>query len=374
MCALKLLKTMRIREQIRAFKAYAPGLSISQIKDQYNLSRVIKLASNENPLGTSPLVLKALEKYAPFAFRYPRAGSPDLSAALAGHHGLDKERFVVGNGSDEIIDLLIRAVPRPETDNIVLCEPSFSIYRLQATLCGVDQRFVPLNQDFSFSWSRLLDTIDELTALVFLTSPDNPSGYAPQAGEILDFIRQVPADCLVVLDEAYIDFSDQPDIHSPLDSLDDFPNLVILRTFSKMFGLAGLRLGYGIMAPDLASMLLRIKLPFSVNLLAEQAGMAALRDRDFADQTIQTIRQGRQEVFHGLRQLGCTVSPSQANFLMFAPPRDALSVHKALLQEGIIIRPLDSYGLSDHLRVSIGTESENTQFLHALGGILGHND
>ena len=374
MCALKLVKTMRIREQIRACKAYAPGLSISQIKDKYNLSRVIKLASNENPLGTSPLVLKALEKYAPFAFRYPRAGSPELTAALAGYHGLDQERFVVGNGSDEIIDLLIRAVPRPETDNIILCQPSFSIYRLQATLCGVDQRFVPLNRDFSFAWSRLLDNIDELTALVFLTSPDNPSGFAPLASEIIDFVHQVPADCLVVLDEAYIDFSDQPDDHSPIGSLADLPNLVILRTFSKMFGLAGLRLGYGVMAPELATMLLRIKLPFSVNLLAEQAGIAALQDRDFADQTTQTIRQGRQKLFHGLRELRCSVSPSQANFLMFAPPRDALNVHEALLQKGIIIRPLDSYGLSDHLRVSIGTHSENTQFLHALGDILGHYD
>jgi histidinol-phosphate aminotransferase len=361
---------MRIRDQIKAFKPYSPGLSMAQIKQDYNLSRVIKLASNENPLGTSPMVIKALEESAPFAHRYPRPGSPDLAAALADVHGLEKERFVIGNGSDEIIDLLIRAVPRPESDNIVLCEPSFSIYRLQATLCSVTQRFVPLNQDFSVPWTRLLDTVDGQTALIFLTSPDNPTGQAPGSGEILNFIADLPRDCTVVLDEAYIHFADHPHHHSPLASLPDVPNLVILRTFSKMFGLAALRLGYGIMAPELADMLLRIKLPFSVNLLAEQAGLAALRDEQFVRETLRTVRQGRRELFRGLAGLDCTVTPSQANFLMFAPPRNAAEVHQALLQKGVIVRPLGSYGLSDHLRVSVGTQAENRLFLQALQEVL----
>lgn len=361
---------MRIREEVTSFRPYTPGLSIAQIKEEYQLDRVVKLASNENPLGTSPLVVKALEQNAPLAFRYPRAGSPEIAAALAAYHGLDRNRFVVGNGSDELIDLLIRAVPHPETDNIVLCDPSFSIYRLQATLCSVNQRCVPLNDDFSFPWARLLEQVDARTALVFLTSPDNPSGHAPQVSELLEFIGQLPQECLLVLDEAYIDFADRPELHTPLQALPALPNLVLLRTFSKMFGLAGLRLGYGIMPPELASMLLRIKLPFSVNLLAEQAGIAALRDEDFAARTLQVIRQGRHDLLNGLNRLGCSVYPSQANFLMFAPPVQASTVHEGLLRKGIIIRPLDSYGLPDLLRVSIGTQAENSLFLKALGEIL----
>jgi len=361
---------MRIRDQVKAFKPYSPGLSIAQIKQDCNLSRVIKLASNENPLGTSPMVIRALEESAPLAHRYLRPGSPDLAAALSSYHGLEKERFLIGNGSDEIIDLLIRAVPRPESDNIVLCEPSFSIYRLQATLCSVGQRFVPLNKDFSFPWDQLLESVDEHTALVFLTSPDNPSGHAPEAGDVLNFIQDLPRDCTVVLDEAYIDFADQPRNHSPLASMPDVPNLVVLRTFSKMFGLAGLRLGYGVMAPELADMLLRIKLPFSVNLLAEQAGLAALKDEQFVRETLRTVRQGREELFRGLAALDCTVTPSQANFLMFAPPRSAADVHQALLRRGVIVRPLESYGLPDHLRVSVGTQAENRLFLQTLKEVL----
>ena len=363
-----------VRPEILDFEPYSPGLSIEEIKERYGLSRVVKLASNENPLGVSPVVRKALETAAPLSFRYPRAASPELTQALAEHLDVPPERIVTGNGSDEIIDLLVRVKARPGIDNIAAFEPCFSLYKSQARLCGVEFRQAPLNKDFSFPWDRLVDLTDENTALCFVTAPDNPSGRTPRAEELADLSQKLPDQCLLVVDEAYIDFASPKEDYSPLSRLDSFPNLVILRTFSKMYGLAGLRLGYGIMPPWLAEYLLRVKPPFSVNILAEKAGMAALKDKDFYRATLEAVTQGRESLGRGLVSLGCEVYPSQANFLMFEPPKgslDADTLFTALLEKGVIIRPLVSYGLPDLFRVTVGDKSENREFLAAIREILG---
>ncbi|MEG2172129.1 MAG: histidinol-phosphate transaminase [Desulfovibrionaceae bacterium] len=362
-----------VRPEVARCKAYVPGLSIDEIRQKYHLDTVIKMASNENPLGTSPLVQAALQRHAAKAFRYPQGGNPRLVAALAAFHRVDPARIVLGNGSDEIIDMLLRMRAAPHVDNMVCFRPCFSIYPLQAQLCGIEVRQQNLAEDFSFSWQALRALVDEHTALVFVTTPDNPSGWCPPRDEVLAFARSLPAGCLLVVDEAYMDFADDEQAQSLLHVPDCPENILFLRTFSKSFGLAGLRLGYGIFSPVLAEYFWRVRLPFSVNILAEEAGLAALDDDVFRAETLRVVREGRHLVHKTLTAMGCTVYPSQANFCMFAPPPSgppALELFEQLLRQGIIIRPLQSYALPHLLRVSVGNTAENAAFVHAMHTIV----
>ncbi|WP_462323851.1 histidinol-phosphate transaminase [Desulfoplanes sp.] len=362
-----------IRSDIRDFEPYVAGRSIEEIKKLYKLTSVIKMASNENPLGVSPVVQEVISKHADLVFRYAQAGNPVLRAALAEYLGVPVGCIVCGNGSDEIIDLLIRVVVRPGKDNVVAFDPCFSMYKVQSKLCGAGFRQVPLHHDFSFPWDGMLRIMDEKTRLVFVTNPDNPSGYAVPAPEILDFAKRMPKDSLLVVDEAYIDFADPLSTYSMLPSFDPGGKIILLRTFSKLFGLAGLRLGYGVLPRDVADYLMRTRPPFSVNILAEKAGIAAVGDRPFIDATRSTVCKGKAELTKGMETCGCTVYPSQANFLLVKPPMDPSVLCDALLKQGIIVRPLGSYGLDDCFRVSVGNAEENRIFLQALEEVIhGH--
>lgn len=354
-----------IRPEIKEFAPYVPGRSIADIRREIGLTQVVKMASNENPLGTSPLVKKTVQRRADLVFRYPSPNSPELTAALSHHLDVPENRLVIGNGSDELIDLLIRVLARPGQDRIIVFDPSFSIYRMQARLCGVELTLVPLNPDMSFPLARLLQEADETTAMVFLTNPDNPSGYTAAKDELISLAAGLPGNTMLIVDEAYIEFARDPGLHSPLFDLEQLENVVLLRTFSKLYGLAGLRLGYGVMPAWLSDLLHRVKLPFSVNLLAEAAGLSALRDADFVQATRETVLQGRQMLSRELKNLGWKVYPSQANFLLVQPALPAADLVKDLLQKGYIIRALDSYGLYDHVRISIGTEAENLGLIRA---------
>ncbi|MFV0421858.1 histidinol-phosphate transaminase [Oleidesulfovibrio sp.] len=363
-----------IRPEVAAFKPYTPGLSIDEIKERYGLSQVIKMASNENPLGTSPLVQATLRSHSDMAFRYVQSGNPKLVKAIARKFSVPENSIVIGNGSDEVIDLLIRVKAQPGQHNIVAFKPCFSMYELQTKFCGVEFRQVPVNSDFSFDWKALVAATDENTAIVFITTPDNPSGYCPPVQDVIDLAKSLPSSCLLVVDEAYMDFAEDETAHSILPKLEAFPNVAILRTFSKSYGLAGLRLGFGVMHPALADYVKRVRLPFSINILAEFAGIAALEDTVFHAETLKITREGRQYLSSELRQAGCTVYPSAANFIMFALPErcplDAQGIFEALLSRGIIIRPLRSYELAHCLRVSIGSTQENTLFIDAFKEVI----
>ncbi|WP_460033293.1 histidinol-phosphate transaminase [Megalodesulfovibrio paquesii] len=365
-----------LRPQVQAFSPYVAGLSIAEIMERHGLAQVIKLASNENPLGASPVVMRRVCDSAGSAFRYPQAGTPRLRKAIAAKLGVQPEMIVPGNGSDEIIDLLIRVRARPGDEHFLAFSPCFSIYTLQSALQGVEARQVPLRADFSFPFAALADRATEKSALAFVTNPDNPSGHAVLATEICRFVESLPQTCIVVVDEAYVDFALPVDEYSMLPHLAKYPNLVILRTFSKCYGLAGLRLGYGVMHPWLAAALMKVRLPFSVNLLAEEAGLAALEDEIFYTETVRVVVEGRTQLAEGLTRLGCAVQPSLANFLLFRLPagctQTARQVFEALLARGVIIRPLNSYNLPDALRVSVGTAEENSMFLAALEAVLGN--
>ena len=360
-----------IRPEVANFSAYSPGQSIDEIKAQYGLTNVIKLASNENPLGTSPHVQRVIREYADHVFRYAQSGSPLLVERIATFFEIAPESIVIGNGSDEVIDLLIRAKARPGIDNIVAFDPCFSMYQVQANLCGVEFRQAPLREDFSFDWDAYLKLVDAQTAIAFVTTPDNPSGYCPDVAELVTLAEQLPEQCLLVIDEAYMDFTEDSSAHSLLQRLNDFPHVAVLRTFSKSMGLAGLRLGFGAMHPQLASTLCSIRPPFSVNILAEKAGIAAMNDTVFFNETLRVTREGRNFLSSALTACGCNVYPSQANFIMFEAPIDGAILHEGLLQHGIIIRPLNKgYHLPRHMRVSVGTMAENNAFITALQAVL----
>lgn len=365
-----------LRPQVQGFSPYVPGLSIAEIMERHGLAQVIKLASNENPLGASPVVMRRLKDCAGAAFRYPQAGTPRLRKAIAAKLGVTPDMIVPGNGSDEIIDLLIRVRARPEAEHFLAFSPCFSIYTLQSALQGVAARQVPLGADFSFPFEQLASLATPESALAFVTNPDNPSGHAVPAEAICQFVESLPESCIVVVDEAYVDFALPLETYSMLPHLHKYPNVVVLRTFSKCYGLAGLRLGYGVMHPWLADALMRVRLPFSVNLLAEEAGLAALEDDVFYAETLRVVVEGRGQLSRRLTALGCNVQPSLANFLLFRLPAGcaltARQVFEALLARGVIIRPLESYNLPDALRVSVGTAEENSFFLNALEAILGN--
>ncbi|SHN68755.1 histidinol-phosphate transaminase [Desulfovibrio litoralis] len=359
-----------VRPEIKDFSPYVAGLSIDEIRDKYKLEKVIKLASNEAPLGTSPLVQKAVEKHLGFSFRYPQSGNPRLREAIAKHYKLKPEQIVVGNGSDEVLDLLIRISAVPKEHNILTFKPCFSIYTLQTKLAGVELREVALNSDFSFPLEKFVQEADANTRLAFITSPDNPSGHTVAKADLLFLLDKLPKTCLLVVDEAYMDFADDEQKYSLLSELDNHPNLVICRTFSKSYGLAGLRIGYAMLSAELADYLQRVRLPFSVNILAEEAALAALEDKTFYKLTLETVHKGRVYLKEELEKLGCKVYPSQANFLMFQLPQStkhtALTLFEHLLSRGVIIRPLKSYNLLTHLRVSVGSPEENVIFIQEL--------
>lgn len=360
----------RVRPEILGFTPYVPGLSIEEIKAKYGLPTVIKLASNENPLGASPVVQQAVARAAAQVFRYPQNHTPRLTAAIAAAMGVPASLVVAGNGSDELIDLLLRVTCRPGVDNVVCYEHSFSMYGLTAQLCGVQYREVPRGEDFRLPLESLAEAVDQNTALVFVTSPDNPTGLAAKAEELMVLSGVLPEGTLLVVDEAYMDFSWPPEEYSMLNVLGELGNVVVLRTFSKAYGLAGLRLGYGVMPEWLAEHIRRARLPFTVNILAEEAGLAALEDDAFYSATLEVVFKGRELLLKRLPELGCTVWPSQANFVMFRPPQPAAKVCEELLKRGIIVRHLKSFGLPDNIRVNVGTGPETAAFLKALEEIL----
>ncbi len=369
------LSPFPIRPEVQAFTPYSPGLSIDEIREKYGLEFVVKMASNENPLGVSPLVKDAINQKAGLTFRYAQSGSPRLAASIAAHHGLSPAAIVAGNGSDELIDLIVRTCPTPGKNNVLACRPCFSLYGLQSRFCGVEFRQVDVREDFSFDWDGLLNAVDENTAVCFITTPDNPSGWCPPVGTVRDFAKKLPKTCLLVIDEAYMDFAGDEPAYSMLQDWKPDGNLAILRTFSKSYGLAGLRLGYGILPLALADCLRRVRPPFSINILAEEAGIAALADTAFRQATLSAVSRGREYLSSALAGLGCKVHPSRANFIMFGLPggcaKKAFEVFEELLAKGLIIRPLKSYGMPDLLRVSVGNDDENKMFVRLLSEAIG---
>jgi len=362
---------------VLALEPYSPGMPIDELQRRLGLSDVIKLASNENPLGPSAKVKAALAEHAASGnvSLYPDGGGFRLKKKISEFHDIDASRITLGNGSNDLLEFIARVFLGPGR-KALFSEYCFAVYPL-ATLAqnaeAIVAKALPADHPtmpFGHDLEALAAALTPDVSVVMIANPNNPTGTWVEPGPLEAFIAQVPASTLVVLDEAYIEYFDpslKPDSRAWLDR---YPNLVITRTFSKTYGLAGLRAGYALSHPSVADLLNRIRQPFNLNMLALLAAEVALGDQEHVAKAVELNRTEMARIKAEFAALGLSVLPSQANFLTFNLGRDAAPIHKGLLERGVIVRPMASYGMPTWLRVSIGTAAENTRFLTALKAAL----
>jgi histidinol-phosphate aminotransferase len=356
---------------IRAIAPYQPGKPISELAREMGLdeNRIIKLASNENPRGVSPKAKAAIERELAGLSRYPDGNAFDLKAALARRYGVHEEQIVVGNGSNDLLELAAGAFLAPGTA-AVYAQHSFAVYPLATQARGAMGIVVPA-KNYGHDLPAMLASITPETRVVFIANPNNPTGTFVRGDELEAFLDRAPKNVAVVLDEAYTEYLPPESRYDSVAWLKQYPNLIVTRTFSKVYGLAGLRVGFGLMQAPVADLLNRVRQPFNVNSLALAAAVAALEDRDFVAKSYAMNRAGMARLEDGLKALGLDSIPSVANFLSFRVPRAdakprAGAVYDKLLRQGVIVRSVAGYGMPDHLRVTVGLPEENEKFLEAL--------
>jgi histidinol-phosphate aminotransferase len=361
---------------IRAIAPYQPGKPISELAREMGLDekKIIKLASNENPLGVSPKAKKAIERALADLSRYPDGNAFELKAALARRYGVAQERLVVGNGSNDLLELIAAAFLAPGRA-AVYSQHAFAVYPLATQARGAQGIVVPA-KSFGHDLPAMRKAITPETRVVFVANPNNPTGTFVPWRELEIFVQSVPEDVVVVIDEAYTEYLPAEKRYDSLAWIDRHPNLVVTRTFSKVYGLAGLRVGFGVMDPKVADLLDRVRQPFNVNSLALAAATAALEDEEFVNKSAAMNHGGMEVLGTELKRLGIAYIPSSANFVTFRiAPVDhkpqAGAVYQKLLKQGVIVRPLAGYEMPDHLRVTVGTPQENERFLDALKKVLG---
>ena len=362
---------MSLHEQslpyIRAVSPYQPGKPITQLAREMGLAvdQIVKLASNENPLGMSPRALTAVVEAMADLARYPDDFA--LKQALAERTGLGVERIVLGNGSNDVLDLIARVFLAPGR-SAIFAQYAFAVYPL-ATLTAGAEGIAVAARDFGHDLQAMRAALRPDTRLIWIANPNNPTGTFLPYPQLRRFVQSVPADVVVVLDEAYNEYLPPAERCETTAWLSETPNLVITRTFSKIYGLAGLRIGYALTSADIADLMNRVRQPFNCNNLALAAAAAALDDHQFVAASYALNRSGMEQIVGGLKRLGCTHIPSHGNFVTFRVA-DAFLANQRLLKQGVIVRPLVAYGMPDWLRVTIGTETENLRFLAALEASL----
>ncbi|MFO7709858.1 MAG: histidinol-phosphate transaminase [Desulfobacterales bacterium] len=359
---------LHVPAHILAIPAYVPGKPVEEVERERGVRGAVKLASNENPLGPSPMALEAVRQSLANVHRYPESGGFELTRRLAARLDLAPENIVLGNGSDDIIVMLATAFLQPG-DEVILARPSFQMYEIVTRAAGATPVEVPLAA-YRNDLAAMAGRATPRTRMVFVNSPHNPTGSMVGRAEIEALMAALPPDVLLVLDEAYIEFVRAPDHPDSRDFATGHRPVVGLRTFSKAYGLAGMRVGYGIMPAAVAEILHRVRQPFNVSLPAQKAAEAALDDREFLSQTLKAVHAGVDFLYDSLRSLGLDCLPTQSNFIFFRVPRPAQAVFEALLDRGVIVRPLSGYGYPEHLRVSVGRPEENQRFIEALRQVL----
>lgn len=357
---------------IQTLIPYQPGKSVASLQQELGLTDIIKLASNENPLGCSPHAKKALRKLSVSSIAaYPAAFHHPLHQKLSVYHGLSPEQLLLANGSDSLFSLLMNTFALHTHKHILTHEYAFSAYAIQAQALGVPCNIVPIHPDWTVNIDALIEACTPQTALIFIANPNNPTGLAIAQHDLKRLLAHLPQTTLLVLDEAYIDY--HPQEENTVDWLNAFPNLVLIRTFSKAYGLAGLRIGYVMAHPDIIQLLKRVQLPFSVNQAALDAANAALDDQAFIKKTCHLIKKGKSQLLAGFQRLKLHAHPAHANFITIDCKQIALPIYEKLLHHGIIVRPLAPYGLPQHLRITIGTTKQNTRLLHAFTNCIRTN-
>lgn len=367
---------MKVSPEIKNLIPYKPGKPISETQREYGISKVYKLASNENPLGPSTKALHAVEAALKHQHLYPDPAAYELMETLSKAWKVPKDRLAIGNGSDELIDLLTRIYCEPH-DGVLTSEAAFSAYQVSAGANRAWLHTTPLTKDYKFDLDSLAIFFHDHheaknIRLIFVANPNNPTGSYATKTEMEKFFASVGnrEDVLLVFDEAYNEFARATDYVSALDYVDKVSNLIVLRTFSKIYGLAGFRIGAMIAPTEVIEIFNRVRKPFNTNDLAQVAANAAIQDKEFLTASQQIVWKGLDYFYNCLQKLGLPYIPSQGNFVMFDTLRDASLVNEALLRRGIIMRPLLNYGFKTHLRLSIGLDEENRAAMEALEVVL----
>lgn len=358
-----------IPDYIRRIAPYVPGKPIEELEREYGVSGSVKLASNENPLGPSPKAMEVLGKEIGRLHRYPDGSGFELLRRLADHLGVDDRQIVMGNGSDDLLGLLARILLTPG-DEVIVPDPSFLMYTIVAQSAGAKPIMVPL-KELRIDLDALLEHIGPRTRMIFICNPNNPTGTIVDRKAFEAFLDAVPADIVVVVDEAYFEFIRDENRVTGLSFLDSDTPVVTLRTFSKAYGLAGLRVGYGVMPAPLAEMVNRVRMPFNVNSMAQAAAVAALGDTEFLNKTVETVHRGLDFLYAELADRGYHAFPSQANFFLIDVKQPADIVFDLLLRQGVIVRSMRGYGYPNYIRLSVGRPDENRRFLSALDEVSG---
>lgn len=353
---------------VAALHPYEPGKPIEELEREGGAGDVIKLASNENPLGPSPMAIAAVTAALAEVNRYPDGGCWALTRKIAARHQVGVERIFAASGSVEVLNLLAFLFLRPGL-NSVFSEHAFAIYALATAAAGGEWRAIPMKPGYRFDLDAIAAAIDGNTRLVFLDNPNNPTGTIFRTAEWEKFLAKVPEQVLIVADEAYFEFVRDPDYPDSLKYHDTGRMIVTLRTFSKIFGLAGLRIGYAVARPDIVTLLHKVRQPFNVTSLAQVAAIAGLDDGVHVRRTLEINAAGLAYLGHEFKRLGIDFVPSHANFIL-AEVGDALKVFNDLLKLGVIVRPMGGYGLPRHLRISVGLEQENRRLVSALEQVL----
>lgn len=358
----------KVSEQITGMKPYEPGKPLKEVEREYQITNVVKLASNENPMGFSPKVYEAVSQTMKDMNRYPESSAHELTFKLAEKFHVSSENIVTGNGSDDIIALLAHGFLNCG-DEALMPLPSFLMYEISVRTAKGIPVMVPLS-NFSTDLNGIVEKISSKTRLIFITNPFNPTGRTISYDEFNEFSQKVPDDVIIVVDEAYIEFVRNEEVYQSLKTPLQDPRIVTLRTFSKAYGLAGFRVGYGIMDAEIAEVLNRIRQPFNVNTLAQAAAVAALEDDEFLKKSIKATHDGLDFLSEELAGIGIECLPTQSNFLMMDIKTDAARVFEQMLKHGVIVRSLKSYGFDTFLRVNTGTREENRAFIRALKKVL----
>jgi len=356
------------KKQIVDLPVYQPGKPIEEVKRELGLDSIIKLASNENPFGSSPEVQPAILKELDQLAIYPDGAAMELREAVSSFLDVKGEQLIFGNGSDELCMLTSRAYLQPGT-NTVMAVPTFSVYKTTAIVEGAEVIEVPL-KDGVHDLAAMLEKINEDTRIVWVCNPNNPSGTINTKDEIVSFLKQVPETTLVVLDEAYCEYVTNDAYPNSLSLLPDFSNVLILRTFSKIYGLAALRIGYGVADPAIIDKLNRVREPFNTSRIAQAAAIAALKDQEFVKNCREENAKGREQFYKAFDEMGLSYYPSEGNFVLVDTGKNGNDIFNALLRKGVIVRSGVALGFSTGIRVTVGSTEQNETFIKAFREVL----
>jgi histidinol-phosphate aminotransferase len=359
---------MRVGQNIERLIPYVPGKPVEELEREMGIKNAVKLASNENPLGPSPKGIAMMKRYIKQLHRYPEGGCYYLSEKLSKNLGVKPENILFGNGSNEVLEIIGRTFYE-HGDEIVFSQYAFIVYKLVAQALGAVYHEVPAN-NLGHDLYNMLNYIHPKTKIVYLANPNNPTGTMFTKKEFRDFMDKVPQTTLVVLDEAYSEYVDDKDYPDGLTFLKKYKNLIIVRTFSKIYGLAGLRIGYAVGDEKLISYMNRVREPFNVNTLAQFAALGALDDKEHIEKTKKITQEGFKYLYEELDKIGIEYIKSYGNFILIKTPMKGVDFYNLLLKEGVIVRPVAGYGLIDFVRVTVGTQTENKKFIIATKKVL----